>query len=90
MQACTADADCAVVEIGCCDHCNGGKVISVAKAHAAAATAKYKETNCSGTCTERGCLPAVAVCVSRRCGYRAEWMIDQATGSAKVVTDPLP
>src|SRR5262245_27140954 len=61
MQACNADADCEVVEVGCCDHCNGGKVISVAKPNVAAATAKYKATNCSGACTERACLGNEAV-----------------------------
>lgn len=63
-QACTADADCVVVEMACCDHCNGGKVEAFNQAHAEA----RKPKGCEGTmCTERGCGAAVAKCVDAKC-----------------------
>src|SRR5262245_43603877 len=52
--ACSVDADCVVVEIGCCNHCNGGRVIAVNKSASSAAVTKYKPKACSGECTERG------------------------------------
>jgi hypothetical protein len=62
--ACTADADCAVVETKCCDHCNGGVAQAFNVAHAKAHEAK----GCEQTmCTERGCGAAVAKCTSGQC-----------------------
>jgi hypothetical protein len=62
--ACTADADCVVVETACCDHCNGGAVAAFNKDHAEA----RKPKGCEGTmCTERGCGAAVAKCVDAKC-----------------------
>lgn len=55
LVACTVDADCEVVEMGCCDACNGGFYMSIAKTHHAAAIARWHETDCSGACTERAC-----------------------------------
>lgn len=62
--ACEADADCAVVETECCDHCNGGKVEAYRREFADA----HKKAGCERTmCTERGCGAASAVCRDHAC-----------------------
>jgi hypothetical protein len=63
-QACQTADDCIVVEIACCDHCNGGKAEAFNKARAD----EYRPKNCEGTaCTRRGCGNAVAVCSNNLC-----------------------
>jgi hypothetical protein len=73
-QACTSDADCAVVEIACCDHCNGGTVVGVHRDAAAEVRAQYAgEAKCKDTmCTMMACSPATAVCRQERCGISIE------------------
>lgn len=62
--ACEADADCAVVETECCDHCNGGKV----EAYRKEVAPSHKKAGCEQTmCTERGCGAASAVCKDKVC-----------------------
>jgi hypothetical protein len=78
---CAADTDCAVVEVGCCDHCNGGRVVSVATRLAKAARTRYRPRRCPDPCTERGCLGAEPVCVEGRCAHRARWVVP-ADGAA--------
>jgi hypothetical protein len=55
LVACTVDADCVVVEMGCCDHCNGGALMSIAKDNKDAAMARWHATDCNDGCTERAC-----------------------------------
>ena len=83
-QACTTDADCAVVEIECCDHCNGGTAVGVSKDTAAEIRAEYAPADsCKETaCTLMACADdAVPICRQERCGY--------AQGGQEHVT-PLP
>lgn len=62
--ACTADADCVVVETACCDHCNGGKAEAFNKAFAEA----HKATGCEQTmCTQMACGAATASCDAGTC-----------------------
>ncbi len=70
-QACTADADCAVVELECCDHCNGGTVVGVHQDHAAEVRAEHITAGeCDAVaCTEMACAQAVPICRAGRCGY---------------------
>lgn len=70
-QACGTDADCAVVEIECCDHCNGGTVVGVHLDSADGVRAEYAGPNeCKGTaCTQMACVNRpVAICRQERCG----------------------
>ena len=69
-QACAVDSDCAVVEIECCDHCNGGTAVGVHRDSADEITAQYRpEAKCKGAvCTEMACMPAQAICRQQRCG----------------------
>jgi hypothetical protein len=69
---CQADAECAIVELGCCDTCNGGWMMSVRADHVEAARARWGD-DCGGgfACTELGCVPdPAAVCYERRCVVR--------------------
>ena len=69
-QACTADADCAVVELSCCDHCNGGTVVGVHKDHAADVRAEHvPPSRCADVaCTLMACAAAEPICRAGRCG----------------------
>ena len=70
-QSCSADADCAVVEIECCDHCNGGLVVGIHRDSADAVRAEYAGPGeCKDTaCTDRGCVhDPVPICRQERCG----------------------
>ncbi len=66
---CSGGQTCVVVELGCCDHCNGGSAIAVIEGQQATATAEYGET-CGNrlACTEIGCAPLTAVCNEGTCG----------------------
>ena len=72
---CTADADCAAVEVGCCDHCNGGRVVSVVTKQSKAAQRRYRPRRCPEGCTELGCAAAQPICQQGRCAHRALWMV---------------
>ncbi len=69
-QACAADADCAAVELACCDHCNGGTVVGVHRDHATDVRNEYAPASACGStgCTKRGCSEAVPICRQGRCG----------------------
>ncbi len=68
---CETDADCAVVEIGCCDHCNGGRVIPVNTQSAGEAETRYHaECPDDQRCTLRGCFGPEAACESGQCALR--------------------
>jgi hypothetical protein len=69
-QACTTDADCAVVEIECCDHCNGGTVVAVDRNSAADVRTEYAGPDrCKETmCTQMACGTPVPICRQQRCG----------------------
>lgn len=55
-QACTADGDCAAVELACCDHCNGGTVVGVHKDFAADVHASYAGDCHDTMCTQMACV----------------------------------
>ncbi len=85
---CTADGDCVVVEMACCDHCNGGWVMSARKDKTDSVRARWGET-CGGSiaCTERACLaPPAPVCDQGTCA-RKEVRVD-ATGTESTVIVP--
>lgn len=54
-QGCSADADCAAVEIGCCDHCNDGTVVGVHRDYAADVHTEYTSACGNVGCTKRRC-----------------------------------
>jgi len=72
-QACTADGDCIAVEIGCCDHCNGGQVVGIHRDYAAEVHKTYASADKCGTtmCTKMACAePPAPFCHDGVCGVR--------------------
>lgn len=69
-STCQADQDCAVVELACCDHCNGGELGAFNRASLERATKALAPAvgACNATvCTERKCNPGAARCEQGRC-----------------------
>ena len=78
-QACTADTDCAAVEIECCDHCNGGQVVGVHKDYASEVMRQYaSHDECAGTaCTKMACIDdPEPICKQGICGLKVGKMED--------------
>lgn len=76
---CAADADCETVSIECCDVCNGGRLVSVARTALEAAKAAYPPGDCANVaCTERACEPAVPLCEAGHCTYYPSWVVPMA------------
>jgi len=73
-QACTADVECSVVDIECCDVCNGGAVVVVHSDHAADVITTYTPLgSCEGTaCTKMACERPTAVCDEGSCALVRE------------------
>lgn len=65
---CSGGETCVVVELGCCDHCNGGRAVAVAASAADAVLDAYGEV-CRGDvgCTLMGCPPILAECEEAVC-----------------------
>lgn len=70
-SACTAGAECTTVEVGCCDHCNGGRLVAVRAEHAEAVRAHATSACDEVACTERGCDGGEPRCVAGRCAFVA-------------------
>src|SRR3989338_1668806 len=67
---CSADSDCTVVELKCCDHCNGGMVVSVNSGHVEDVKKEYGEV-CSPThgCTLKACSEELPRCEGNTCTH---------------------
>jgi hypothetical protein len=66
---CEEVEDCVVVELGCCDACNGGHAVAVNASHEGDVKERYREGCGEGkVCTEIGCLPWVLSCFDNTCG----------------------
>lgn len=67
-RACDTDAECTVVELGCCDHCNGGSVIATHADYAESIQqALGEECEEDYACTLMGCAPYLAKCEGGLC-----------------------
>lgn len=66
---CVGNEDCVVLEVGCCNHCNGGSLVAVNLASTATASSTFHERGCAETtCTERNCdWDYQAVCDAGTC-----------------------
>lgn len=75
---CRTEDDCAIVEVGCCDHCNGGAITAVNRAYAERARELIARATCGGRCsgpactgcTKKACDAATShelVCMTRAC-----------------------
>ena len=65
---CSGGDSCVVVQLGCCDHCNGGAAVSVS-ANSAADVEEALAEECTGTedCTVMGCGEVSAECDEGTC-----------------------
>ncbi|MCB9691542.1 MAG: hypothetical protein H6736_06990 [Alphaproteobacteria bacterium] len=69
LLACEQPSDCVIVELGCCDHCNGGFALSVRADKASEVTDTYSETCGANTaCTEMACAELLPTCSNNVCG----------------------
>jgi len=67
--SCDVPADCVVVELGCCDACNGGDARSVSRDQASAVAERYAESCGPATaCTEMACGSWETTCEDSVCG----------------------
>ena len=68
LTDCSGGQTCVIVELGCCDHCNGGRAVAVAAGQEEAVLAAHGE-ECPGNtaCTEMGCAPLTATCADDVC-----------------------
>jgi hypothetical protein len=71
--ACQEDSDCTVVELGCCDHCNGGWSASINKDYAEQVELRNHDSCESDEfCTEMWCGYEFPRCVNGQCSARTE------------------
>jgi hypothetical protein len=79
-NSCRVASDCALVELGCCDHCNGGRAVSVNREYADEVRETMSDACGEGhACTLMGCPAIEPVCREGMCtyatspgGYKAE------------------
>jgi hypothetical protein len=73
MVACVTDEDCTVVEMGCCDHCNGGWQMAVNTKYVDHAMT-WHESECeTAACTRMACEETLSpVCDGGVCARREE------------------
>lgn len=66
---CAGSEDCVIVELGCCDACNGGTAVSVNAKSEAEVRDRYAES-CGNNqaCTLMACAPWEPTCDDRTCG----------------------
>lgn len=68
LVTCQRDSDCTIVEMGCCDTCNGGWSMSVRSDQVDAARQRWASECGQVSCTLLGCAPAdQPICVEQRC-----------------------
>ena len=74
---------CVLVELECCDHCNGGTAAAVHRDFGAEVSKAYvSDGQCAGVpCTRRGCEDPTPVCRDGQCGLSV---------GGKVQMTPLP
>ena len=70
---CSTADDCVVVELGCCDECNGGFAVAVNVDSESVVSERFTET-CQEdqACTEIGCAPWVLSCDDGTCGLERQ------------------
>jgi hypothetical protein len=67
--ACDVPEDCVIVELGCCDACNGGEARSVAADQVDAVEERFAEVCKRNTsCTLMGCPSKITTCDAGVCG----------------------
>jgi len=67
LTSCSKDADCVLLEMGCCDYCNGGIVWAVSDAQRSAAETMRPDCNDPPVCTTMGCAEVSVRCQAGHC-----------------------
>lgn len=72
-QNCGNDADCVVVQNGCCDCANGGKDIAINRLHLEKFKSLFscEQVMCTLMAAVPPCGSGVVSCVSKKCKYEA-------------------
>lgn len=91
--SCVTDDECSVVEMGCCDHCNGGWQLAVNRDLVVEAKAQWQDLDCATevACPETACATEPSpICDGGVCARREERL--DATGNVEVaiVRNVLP
>ena len=92
MVACVQDEDCTVVEMGCCDACNGGWEMAVNTKQVEIATLTWHEPKCETTeCTRMACLETLSpVCDGGICARREEEASANGEVRISIIRNVLP
>ncbi|MEN0063948.1 MAG: hypothetical protein AAGA48_17475 [Myxococcota bacterium] len=68
FRSCKVDEDCTILELGCCDECNGGFAVAVTQGQETAALDEYGESGCGNAgCDLLSCSPLIAQCINELC-----------------------
>lgn len=68
LTACDTSPECVVVELGCCDSCNGGTAVAVNEASVEEVVERYSEScGRSYACTLMDCGTLEATCDAGTC-----------------------
>ena len=92
MFSCVMDEDCAVVEMGCCDYCNGGWQMAVNSKHADRAAQIWHEPSCgTEACTKMACVDTYSpVCDGGVCARRGEEPTENGEVRISIIRNVLP
>ena len=75
--SCVDASDCAVVELSCCDHCNGGFAVAVNFEYESEVAERNSEAcDADELCTEMACPALFPRCITGDCAYSDEVAID--------------
>jgi hypothetical protein len=90
--ACTRDDDCEVIQLDCCDRCEGGRRLAVNRAHIEEANAAYRDDGCAtAVCEPLSCAQAFTpVCDGGACARREETTSADGTLEATIVRNVVP
>ena len=70
LTECEVDDDCVALELGLCDHCNGGTVVAVSDASQGEVLSRHSEClpdTGQWACTEMACEIREATCLEGTC-----------------------
>lgn len=92
MFACLTDGDCTVVEMGCCDYCNGGWQMSVNTKQVDRAIQTWHEPSCEiEACTKMACEQSLSpVCDGGICARREEEPSETGEVRISIVRNVVP
>jgi hypothetical protein len=92
MFSCVQDRDCTVVEMGCCDRCNGGWQLAVSRDLEDEATATWHDRMCSeAACTTFACrMELTPICDGGVCARREGRADPNGAFEIAIVRNRLP